>query len=60
MINTRAAIFDMDGTLLDSEFGWEDVAEKFLESRGKTPKPGLKRALRPLGGHEIPHYFQTE
>ena len=60
MINTRAAIFDMDGTLLDSEFGWENVAEEFLKSRGKTPKPGLQFALRPLGGHEIPRYFKTE
>ena len=60
MINTRAAIFDVDGTLLDSEPGWESVAEKFLKSRGKTPRVGLWEALRPLGGHEIPHYFRTE
>ena len=60
MINTRAAIFDMDGTLLDSEPGWENVAGEFLRSRGKAPKSGLHEALRPLGGHEIPRYFQTE
>ena len=59
MTNTCAAIFDMDGTLLDSEPGWENVAEEFLKSRGKMPREDLHQTLRTLGGHEIPNYFKT-
>ena len=36
-----AAIFDIDGTLLDSSPVWDDLGERFLKSRGVVPKPGL-------------------
>lgn len=37
----RGAIFDMDGTLLDSMWIWEHFSSAYLRSRGMTPPPGL-------------------
>ena len=60
MINFKGAIFDVDGTLLDSMPIWENIAADYLISRGVTPRPGLNDELVLLGGHEIPGYFQAE
>ena len=61
MINSiKGAIFDIDGTLLDSMTIWENVAADFLLSRGIEPRPDLNSDLATLGGHEIPGYFQIE
>lgn len=43
-----AAIFDIDGTLLDSSGIWEHLGERFLLSRGITPQPGLSGILAPM------------
>ena len=32
--NIEGAVFDLDGTLLDSSWVWEKVDEKFLGDRG--------------------------
>jgi len=60
MENIKGAIFDIDGTLLDSMPAWDNVAADFLKSRGVTPKPGLNDGMRKLGGHQIPAYFKAE
>jgi len=36
MLDFRAAIFDMDGTVLDSMGVWSEVDRKFFENRGMT------------------------
>ena len=41
----RAALFDLDGTLLDSMPMWRHLGERFLMERGITPRPGLGEAL---------------
>ena len=56
----KGAIFDIDGTLLDSMPIWDNVAVIYLESRGVKPRPGLNDELLKLGGHEIPQYFRVE
>lgn len=38
-LNFRAAIFDLDGTLLDSHHVWPDIDVKFLLKRGISPVP---------------------
>ncbi len=38
--NITAAIFDLDGTLLDSMYIWSEIGLKFLENEGVTPPPG--------------------
>jgi len=40
-MNFKAAIFDMDGTLLESMHIWTDLAPAFLKKHGITPPPGF-------------------
>lgn len=41
----KTAIFDLDGTLIDSNEMWKTLGEKFLRSIGKTPAPDLSERL---------------
>lgn len=43
--NISAAIFDLDGTVLDSSEVWDGLAERFLISRGISPEQGLSALL---------------
>ena len=56
----KGAIFDADGTMLDSMQVWHTVAADYLVSRARTPHPDLNDTLLGMGGHEIPLYFQNE
>ena len=44
----RGAIFDIDGTLIDSMKVWDDLGARYLISIGVTPEPDLARILFPL------------
>lgn len=44
----QGAIFDADGTLLDSMGMWDTVGERYLASLGVTARPGLRQILFPL------------
>ena len=39
------AIFDADGTILDSMGIWEDIAPNYIRSLGKDPDPNLTEIL---------------
>lgn len=41
----KSAIFDVDGTLLDSMKIWDDAGERYLSSVGKTAENGLSEKL---------------
>ena len=41
----KGAIFDIDGTLLDSMPIWDQLAERYLKSLGITPEPDLSRTI---------------
>ena len=41
----KFAIFDLDGTLLDSSKMWQTLGERYLELLGKTPENGLADKL---------------
>ena len=43
----QGAIFDADGTLLDSMGMWDTVGERYLASLGVTARPGLRQILFP-------------
>ena len=58
--NIKGAVFDADGTLLDSMWMWGRVESDYLISLGVTPRPDLRDVLRSLGGHEVSTYFRTE
>lgn len=38
----QGAIFDLDGTLLDSMYIWSEIGLKFLKNEGITPPPGVE------------------
>jgi len=44
----KGAVFDFDGTLFDSMFVWDMVAEKYVTSLGKKPQPELREKVRAL------------
>jgi len=60
MTNIKGAIFDVDGTMLDSMHIWENVAGNYLISQGAVPRPDLNEELSKMGGHQIPAYFRAE
>ena len=44
----KAAIFDVDGTLLDSMSVWEDIGERYLTSQNITAEKNLRAALHTM------------
>lgn len=44
----KAAIFDVDGTLLDSMSVWEDIGERYLASQNITAEKNLRAALHTM------------
>ncbi|WP_295587565.1 HAD family phosphatase [uncultured Oscillibacter sp.] len=44
----QSAIFDMDGTLLDSMFIWDDLGPGMLRAQGITPEADLPEKLKVL------------
>lgn len=41
----RAAVFDLDGVVLDSMSIWKDLGARYLLRRGLRPEPGLGELL---------------
>ncbi|MGN0641481.1 MAG: HAD family hydrolase [Oscillospiraceae bacterium] len=58
MIN--AAIFDLDGTLLDSTEMWENLGERFLQSLDIVPKDGLRDEIWDMSLPESAAFFKRE
>ncbi len=54
----RAAIFDMDGTLVDSMSEWRRLNAKFVRSRGVEPTPEEERELFFLSGFKAVDYVK--
>lgn len=48
----QSAIFDMDGTLLDSMFIWNDLGARTLRAQGVEPAPDLSERLKVLSLRE--------
>ena len=46
--HAHGAIFDLDGTLLDSMPWWDDLGERYLRSLGKTPEPDIRYHFKRL------------
>lgn len=53
------AIFDLDGTLLDSMPIWESLGETYLKDKGIEPKEGLREVLRPMSLVQSAEYFRS-
>lgn len=56
----KGAIFDVDGTLLDSMGVWRKRGELFLKTLGITPREDLHLDVRRLGFTEAPKMMKKE
>ena len=55
-LSMRAAIFDLDGTLLDSMYVWHAVDERFFAERGLTLTPDYAKAIAGMSYRETALY----
>lgn len=53
----RAAVFDLDGTLIDSMPVWKNAGRLFLESQGLRPDPDLWEKTARMSMEQSAHYF---
>lgn len=56
----KYAVFDFDGTLFDTMFIWDTIAEVYLRSLGKEPGPSLRNDVRSLSMFQAAHYLKKE
>lgn len=54
----RGAIFDLDGTLLDSMFIWDTIGEDYLRTLGKEPHEDLRETFMTLTLEEAAEYYR--
>ena len=54
----KGAIFDLDGTILDSMSVWDTVGEDYLKKMGKEPKENLKEAFKTFTLKQSACYFR--
>ncbi len=55
-MNFKAAIFDLDGTLLDSMWVWKQIDHDFLAKRGIMVPPDYMLAVAHLGAYQTAVY----
>ena len=59
MKEVKGAIFDLDGTILDSMTIWGDIAIDYLKSHGATPRDSIREDLRATNTvEEAEHYIK--
>lgn len=56
----KGAIFDVDGTLLDSMSIWEDAGARYLKSLGAEPEENLGKILYPMTIEEAAAYLKKQ
>ena len=54
----KGAIFDFDGTLVDSMFIWETFGEDYLRSLGKEPKENLRETFATFTLEQAAEYYR--
>lgn len=54
------AIFDVDGTLLDSMSVWDTIGEDYLRSMGYQPRENLNEVFKDMSLQQAARYYQTE
>ncbi|WP_102399445.1 HAD family hydrolase [Haloimpatiens massiliensis] len=56
----KAAIFDMDGTLIDSMWIWSKIDQEYLKKRGIPVPKDLKASIEHLTFEETATYFKNK
>ena len=54
----RGAVFDLDGTLLDSMNFWKDCGKDFVRAHGIEPEDGLSEKLYRMSMAQGAHYLK--
>jgi len=57
-LTMKAAIFDMDGTLIDSMTQWRQLNVEFIRSHGITPTPEQEKEMFSLTGRKAVDYYK--
>ncbi len=55
----KGAIFDLDGTLIDSMFIWDTFAEDYLKSLGIEPKENLAEIFKNFTVEQAAEYYRN-
>jgi len=55
----KGAIFDLDGTLIDSMFIWDTISEDYLRSLGKEPKENLAETFKTFTLEQSAEYLRN-
>lgn len=58
MHNIKAAIFDLDGTLVDSMWVWDQIDKEYLKERGHSVPLNLKDKINHLSFNQTAMYFK--
>ena len=56
--NIKGAVFDMDGTILDSMGMWQDIDRRYLARFGKEAPADLQRRIEGFSVPETARYFK--
>ena len=59
-MSVRGAIFDLDGTLLDSMPVWDTLGERYLRSIGMAPEQDLGGRLRTMSMPQAAEYLKEQ
>lgn len=55
----KGAIFDLDGTLLDSMYLWDTIGSDYLKNRGIIPEPGVDEKIKTMSLVQGAEYFRA-
>ncbi len=55
----KGAIFDLDGTILDSMFLWDTIGEDYLRSLGEEPKENLAEIFKTFTLQQAAEYYRN-
>lgn len=58
-LKKRGAVFDADGTLLDSMSVWDTLGADYLYRKGLSPRNDLEEQLKNRSLHQAASYFQS-
>lgn len=59
-MNIEGAVFDLDGTLLNTMSIWNNIGADYLISRGITPRENLGETFKDLSFYQAARYYQSE
>lgn len=59
-LKMEGAIFDLDGTLLDSMYIWDTIGADYLRSLGIEPRENLNRTFKSMSLLQAAAYYRSE